>query len=528
MRLRATLVLAAGCVLAGSVAACSGSPGATGTSIATGIGPRVRARAIAAIPAEDTSLNTDRIPQSASCSSTADCTVVYPGSKPQIYAVSEIGGAWHGPVPIPGLTGGYDSGLAISCPGAGDCLVGSTREAGGPPVARFATSRQGSWSRAATIPGVVALSGGGMSEVTALSCGGGGWCAVAGEYGKAGSRLYGGAGHPLTPFLATVHDGQWTSAGRVPGLAALNRAGWTATIATVSCGADGWCAAGGSYQDRSGSALEAFVVTGRDGRWGQVRRIASAVPGSAVPGTTFPGGTVPGSTVPGSAGVTEISCTTPGNCSAAGTAGARVAIGGITRAFVVTERNGQWGQPENIPGVSPGATLTAAVSTSLGCRAPGDCVLAGYYAASQDCGGEYNFCYQANFSAVVPFVARQVAGAWQRAGQIPGLAVLSPGIAVVTSVACGSAGFCEAVGFTTGNTADAAVRAFVVMAQGGIWGRARRVPGLVALRAAGSEMDFTSCAGRAGARPGCVAIGSYGIARHPGAQWRRYLFATRG
>jgi len=497
MNRKAALLFAAGCTWLGLVAACAAVAGGTGG------GGWTNARVITVVPAVDTYLNTDSISRSMWCDSPTNCTVAYSGARSKVWAVSEVDGSWHTPVPVPGLTGTYFM-LDVSCTGPGDCLAGSAGVTGGLQAAQVAAQLNGVWGRGRNVPGLASLSSGGISDVTALSCGAGGWCAVAGEYGSAGGTLYGSAGHPLTPYLTTVHGGTWVKAEQVPGLAALKAKGWTSTISTASCGTGGWCAAGGSYRDRSSGRPVPFVVTGRDGTWGRAHPIGNAADGDTA--------------------ITAISCTTLGNCSAVGT---RATSAGATWPFVVTERNGTWGQPEAVPGISLGRTFVAAAITDLACTAPGDCVLTGFYGAtSEDCGGEYNFCYQGNYSATVPFVASQVNGTWLAAREVPGLAALNRGgITLITSVSCDTPGHCAAGGLTTGLGESARIRGFVISESDGAWGQPEQVPGLAALRSVGSEVDFAFCDHDAGPAPECIAIGSYGTAR-PGSPWKRHLFAT--
>jgi len=66
--------------------------------------------------------------------------------------------------------------------------------------------------------------------------------------------------------------GHWLKAIEVPGTAALNGGG-NARVTWVSCASAGNCAAGGSYQDRSGHQ-QAFVVSQVNGRWRRARPLA--------------------------------------------------------------------------------------------------------------------------------------------------------------------------------------------------------------------------------------------------------------
>jgi hypothetical protein len=80
-----------------------------------------------------------------------------------------------------------------------------------------------------------------------------------------------GQGEPLGRRGEAVREigGHWLKAIEVPGTAALN-AGGNAQVTWVSCASAGNCAAGGSYQDRSGHH-QAFVVSQVNGHWRMAR-----------------------------------------------------------------------------------------------------------------------------------------------------------------------------------------------------------------------------------------------------------------
>ena len=59
--------------------------------------------------------------------------------------------------------------------------------------------------------------------------------------------------------MVSKANGTWGQAIEIPGLAALNVRG-DAAVRSVSCGAAGNCAAGGTYTDRAGRT-QAFVVS---------------------------------------------------------------------------------------------------------------------------------------------------------------------------------------------------------------------------------------------------------------------------
>jgi hypothetical protein len=115
----------------------------------------------------------------------------------------------------------------------------------------------------------------------------------------------------------------------------LNK-GDNAQVNQVSCGVSPklgsiiTCAAVGYYTASDGQG-RAFTATMANGKWGP----AAQVPGSAAINKG------------GFAQLNSVSCPTAGNCSAGGSYAASKTS---TEPFVVTERNGTWGKPIEVPG----------------------------------------------------------------------------------------------------------------------------------------------------------------------------------
>src|SRR5215472_2227179 len=214
--------------------------------------------------------------------------------------------------------------------------------------------------------------------------------AVAGTHAAAGAR-------------SAVSSGTWGTAQKVPGLAALNKNGGDARVASVSCTAPGSCTAVGSYgSDSSDSSLRAFAASETNGAWGRAKRIAS------IPHSTFQD-------------PIAVSCGSPGNCSAGGDAGP----GG----FLVDEVNGTWGAAHLVT-VNQGNSDDV---RSVSCASAGNCSAGGDYANSS--------------LTTTAYVVDEVNGTWGTAQEIPGLAALNQGgVATVLSVSCATAGNCSAGG----------------------------------------------------------------------------------
>ncbi len=197
--------------------------------------------------------------------------------------------------------------------------------------------------------------------------------AVAGGAGP----LAGAAGAWAAPAGAVRAAGAWGKAIGVPGLGALNKGG-NASVVSVSCTSAVNCAAGGYYRDGH-RHYQGFVASERRGRWGR----AAGVPGL---GTLNKGG---------NARVVSVSCTSAGNCAAAGDYRAS----GHQQGFAASEKNGRWGRAIEIPGLGA-LNQGGADVIELSCASAGNCAAAGDYT---DAGGHRQ-----------GFVASEKNGTWPR------------------------------------------------------------------------------------------------------------------
>jgi len=151
--------------------------------------------------------------------------------------------------------------------------------------------------------------------------------------------------------------GSWGRPIEVPGLRALAKAHDT-SVNSVSCASTGNCAAGGDYKDGNGH-LQGFVVSEKNGVWGQ----AIEVPGLGALNTG------------GDAQVLSVSCGSAGNCAAGGYYGPA----GNGQGFVVSEKNGVWGQAIEVPGLGALNTARDATVVSVSCASAGNCAAGGSY-----------------------------------------------------------------------------------------------------------------------------------------------------
>jgi hypothetical protein len=302
---------------------------------------------------------------SVSCASAGNCTAggTYNTSGyGQVFVVSEKNGTWGKAIEVRGLAA-LDAGApvgigSVSCPSAGNCAAAGYYGVA-PPLAFVVSEKNGTWGKAIEVPGSVALGGLTLSSV---SCASAGNCAAAGYLGD----RYGL--DTLGPVVVTEKNGTWGKAILIPGTSPYSRDSATA----VSCPSAGNCVAGGDLSPAIGRPYQAFVVSQENGTWAK----AIEVPGS---GTLNAGG---------NAGVLSVSCESAGNCAAGGE---YLGSSSHQQAFVVSERNGWWGNAIEVPG---SGALNAGGSAQI---VSVSCTWAGYCAA----GGEYSVASEDEVSFVV-------------------------------------------------------------------------------------------------------------------------------
>jgi hypothetical protein len=268
---------------------------------------------------------------------------------------------------------------------------------------------------------------------------------------------------------ALTRAGTWRTAIEVPGVGSLN-AGGKASVTSASCRSAGNCTAGGFYLDRSFRA-RAFVVSQTKGTWAK----AIKVPGLGA----LPAG--------GGDEVLSVSCATAPSCAAIGFYAGSTGV----QDFVVSKKNGRWGNAIEVPGFGALNKHGALGNGSVSCASPGNCTAAGGY---QD--GSFRFQV---------FVVSETNGIWRSAIEVPGLGTLNGGgNAAPFSVSCASAGNCAAGGLYKDRAGH--TQAFVVSQVNGTWRNAIEVPGLRSLNTGGdAAVDSVSCASAGN----CVAGGGY-------------------
>ena len=179
-----------------------------------------------------------------------------------------------------------------------------------------------------------------------------------------------------------------------------------------------------------------------------------------------------------SAGLSTLSCGSPGNCTAVGSSQPDY----YTNApLLFSERDGAWGAgveaqlpPDAATTPNPnGFVLGGGFLSVVACPAAGNCVAAGSY--GENVAGEYGVPWLAE-----PWITTEQAGQWQ-----PGVKVQLPGGASTesyqendpfigfTGLSCPSVGNCTAVG---GYTTPGGEEGLILIERNGVWSQPIRAP----------------------------------------------------
>ena len=361
------------------------------------------------------------------------------------------------------------------------------------------TGPGGTWGPPQPVPGLAALfPSGALSEggIDGISCAAPGNCSATGTYWTSSQTPF--------PFVVSEVNGAWGQPMAVPAVASpVPAAGGSG--GPISCGAPGDCTATWSYTDANGDT-HAYLIGETNGTWATVQAVAPGTVDTAISCPSagncvaagdsileeangiwkapqgIPGVASLGSSAPLRASLTSVSCASAGNCAAGGnyTDASR-----NFHAFAVTEKDGAWGNAEDIPGLAALSTVSGkSAARSVSCGAPGDCALVGYY---PDSSNVYH-----------TFVTDEAAdGTWNPARQFGPSSTRS----MATSVSCSSAGNCGAIGKYL-DAASNTTQSFVVNETNGTWGTPQEVPGL---NASESLPGAISCTGTGD----CAVTGEY-------------------
>jgi hypothetical protein len=375
-------------------------------------------------------------------------------------------GQWGKAREVPGLgklnLGGYGAVSSVSCASAGNCVAGGTYSDRSDYLEAFlVTEKGGRWSSAREAPGSGQLNLAGSAAVDYVACPSAGNCTAVGKYEAASGDTQG--------FAVDETDGVWGQAQEIPGLGALNK-GDQLYVQALSCGSAGNCSVGGRYFDASGHA-QAFIADEKHGTW----RSAHEVPGTST------------LNVGGVALVDAISCWSAGNCEAGGW---YEPVQFKSEPFVVAEKNGTWGNAQEVKGAAALNKGGGGGIYAISCASAGNCVAGGAYETSGD--------------RTEVLLVTERGGTWGKAEEAPGTEHLNiGGSGEIATASCASAGNCAVGGYYYYHHH---AEAFIESQASGRWAKAQEVPGTATLNAGGEAgINTVNCAS-----PGhCTAGGGY-------------------
>lgn len=482
--------LVAGCCLVLLIAACSSGgaspPASTGSAAGTGGGSGKTAIAVpgvAKLEASDLAGGNQLAGQVKliACQSAGNCTAAGPyggsgsaGGTP-VFTVSQNNGTWSTAATVPGATAAD----ALSCAGAGDCVLGGIAASTGTDTssAYVAVETNGAWGAPKTLP---SQAGQGYTvvpvDVDAASCTAPGDCTVGGQALDATADNFAHGGGSYAPVVATMTNGVLGSptelslpSFQAPG-DSNNDQGW---ITGLSCPSAGNCTAVGFDEQAAPNpqnppAVAIFAVSEVNGTWST----PALLPGSLADDVS--------NTEPG-----QLSCASAGNC---GYVGYDEDSAGHTHPFVASQVGGSWQDAAGVKGDPGYAVKSDSEPAAISCPAAGDCT------ATLD--------LQDTSQGQHAFVVSETGGTWGSATEVKG-----SGSVAINAVSCVSAGNCLAAG------SDGAAPITVAQVNGA-WKAPAQIAGIAALQAAAGGAGGSSGAGGSGAAVdavSCVPGGYCGI-----------------
>jgi hypothetical protein len=355
---------------------------------------------------------------------------------------------------------------AVACTSLAHCAAVGTFTDGSARTQAMAVSEVGgAWRTSSEVAAPLNAAANPGAALDGLACTAAGSCVGAGTYTD-------GAGD-AEAMVSRESAGAW---GRAVEVSAPTTAAGDplATLKGVACTSAGNCVAVGSYDDVSGHE-QAMEATETSGVWAQT--VSVTAPSGA--------GTNPLASLAG------VSCTSLGNCMAAGT---YTTTPGASKAMAAEESSGTWLQAVGLTAPTNAASNPDAALKGIACTAPGTCVAVGSYANGA--------------GHVEPLEATETGGTWARgsAVAVPSNANVDPS-AALGAISCVAAGSCVVVGAYVDDAG--AQEAMIASEDGKRWSTATALaapPGA----AADPHASLTGIACPSVAS--CVGIGGYATA----------------
>ncbi|HTX00769.1 MAG TPA: hypothetical protein VMD59_18455, partial [Acidimicrobiales bacterium] len=250
---------------------------------------------------------------------------------------------------------------SVSCASASFCVaVGVYQDSAGGDWALIETWQGGSSWTPSVAPEPASNNaefgpGTGARQVAALwdvDCYGVGDCVAVGSYGDSDGHAW--------PMIDTLLQGSWSATTVDVADQAVGADAESSWLSVVSCAPNGFCAAGGAYNDQYNSANWGVLATGWDGHW---------VSASALP---------PAASDAWASGIDAVACPPTGHCVALG-------VGGNDTLIAYTEDGEDWSSSVvPLPAGNSAGTPTDWGNDyfSISCPANGACIATGNVNAS--------------------------------------------------------------------------------------------------------------------------------------------------
>ena len=400
------------------------------------------------------------------------------------------------------------NGGAISCPSAGNCSAVGSYDSTQGEEGLLLTETAGSWAigTEAVLPANAGASP--QAEPAAVSCATAGNCSAVGKYVDSSGNVEG--------LLLNETAGHWGTGAEAILPANAGTPNANVFLNSISCPSAGNCSAVGTYDDQSGNT-QGLLLTETAGSWAP--GVEAVLPAGAL-------------TTNQMVELDSVSCASTGNCSAVGSYEGSSSTG----ALLLNEMGGSWAT--GIEAVLPPDALPGRTSTglsSVSCTSAGNCSAVGEYTSNSPGGGgllltETGGSWSAGVEATLPANASfaepsvscasagnctaatrggvlltETAGKWGSGVVAPVPADASPPkMARLTSISCPTADGCTAVGAYTSVVAGAS-QGVLVTETAGSWSATEVAAPANAAPDPIAELESVSCPS-AGS---CSAAGNY-------------------
>lgn len=348
-------------------------------------------------------------------------------------------------LPVPAGSVGF-SPAAVNCPTIFSCVVvGSIQMSGGSRVAAVSVQTGATW---ATIPvplpaSSLGITGGVVSELTAVSCATDASCVAIGGFGPAGGTV------PTQGLVESGSGTSWSGSSVPLPQNASTDAKAGSTLSGLNCPGPDSCVVAGSYVGPADAQFP-LLVTGSPGSWADapvsLPSDAEAPPaGSGSSGTGATGQPAP------AGALTGVACASPSGCAVVGDY-ATSAPGHPTSGLVLWGSGAAW-SPQSVPG-PPGYGVAS--MGDVACSAPQSCVAIGM--ATQSAGAA---------NPAVPLLAEGSGSSWSVVTTPLPPGATDPSQIAFDAVACATNSDCSVFGHYGASAGSTPAGYFTLTVSGG-------------------------------------------------------------